>query len=142
MAHRLPGAHFFAISRVHRGAERIFRREIDDVLRYYSDSELHQTYRFSRQTIRYITSLIEDKINPTTNRTQPVSATKQVLITLRFLAAGSFQQVTGDMVCCCLCCPFLETLRVFKVPLDTRRMRFHKASSVRDRQFSMCNRCH
>ena len=49
-------------------------------------------------TIRYITSLIEDEISPTTNRTKPVSATKQVLITLRFLASGSFQQVTGDTV--------------------------------------------
>ena len=33
-----------------------------------------------------------------TNRTKPVSATKQVMITLRFLASGSFQQVTGDTV--------------------------------------------
>ena len=98
MAYRLPGVHFYAIPRVHRRAERIFRREIDDVLMYYSDNELHKRYRFSRQTIRYITSLIEDEISPTSNRTKPVSATKQVLITLRFLASGSFQQVTGDTV--------------------------------------------
>ena len=49
-------------------------------------------------TIRYITGLVAEEISPTTNRSQSVSATKQVLITLRFLASGSFQQVTGDTV--------------------------------------------
>ena len=97
MAYRLPGVHFYAIPRVHRRAERIFRREIDDVLTYYSDNELHERYRFSQQT-SYITCFIEDEISPTTNRSQPVFATKQVLITLRFLASGSFQQVTRETV--------------------------------------------
>ena len=97
MAYRLPGVHFYAIPRVHRRAERIFRGEIDDVLTYYSDNELHERYRFSQQT-SYITRFIEDEISPTTNRSQPVFATKQVLITLRFLASGSFQQVTRETV--------------------------------------------
>jgi hypothetical protein len=65
---------------------------------YYSDNELHQRYRFSRQTIRYITRLVADEISPATNRSHAVSAINQVLITLRFLASGSFQQVTGDTV--------------------------------------------
>ncbi len=98
MAYRLPGVHLYALPRVNRRAERIYRCEIDDVLMYYSDTELHQRYRFGRQTIRYITRLVEDEISPTTNRSQPVSVTTQVLITLRFLASGSFQQVTGDTV--------------------------------------------
>ena len=96
--YRLPGIHLYALPRVHRRAERIFRREIDDVLLYYSDEELVRRYRFGRQTIRYITRLVEDEISPATNRSQPVSAIQQVLITLRYLASGSFQQVTGDTI--------------------------------------------
>ena len=96
--YRIPGIHMYDLPRVHRRAERIFRREIDDVLLYYSDEELRRRYCFGRQTIRYITRLAEDEIRPATNRTHPVSATKQVLITLRYLASGSFQQVTGDTI--------------------------------------------
>ena len=96
--YRLPGVHLYNLPRANRRADRVFRRGIDDVLMYYSDNELHQRYRFSRHTIRYITGLVAEKISPTTNRSQSVSATKQVLITLRFLASGSFQQVTGDTV--------------------------------------------
>ena len=40
---------------------------------YYSDNELHQRYRFSRHTIRYITRLVEDEISPAINRSQPWS---------------------------------------------------------------------
>ena len=96
MVYSLPGVRFYAIPRVYRQAERIFRREIDDLLMYCRDNKLHEL--FSRQTIRYITRLVEDEISTTTNRSQPVSATKQVLITLRFLASGTFQQVTGDTI--------------------------------------------
>ena len=77
--YRLPGVHLYALPRVHRRAERIFRREIDDVLLYYSDEELVRRYRFGRQTIRYITRLVDDEISPATNRSQPVSAVQQVL---------------------------------------------------------------
>ena len=87
--YRIPGIHLYALPRVHRRADRIFRREIDDVLLYYSDEELVRRYRFGQQTIRYITRLIEDEISPATNRNQPVSPIQQVLITLRYLASGS-----------------------------------------------------
>ncbi|XP_028417869.1 putative nuclease HARBI1 [Dendronephthya gigantea] len=96
--YRLPGIYIYALPRVNRHADRNFRREIDDVLLYYDDNELRQRYRFGSETIRYITRLVEDDIQPQTNRNHPVSAIRQVLITLRFLASGSFQQVTGDTV--------------------------------------------
>ena len=64
----LPGVHFYDLPRVNRRGERVFRREID-VLMYYSDNELHQRYRFSRQTIRYITRLVADEISPATRDT-------------------------------------------------------------------------
>ena len=64
--YRLPGVHLYNVPRANRRADRIFRREIDDVLMYYSDNELHQRYRFSRRTIRYITGLVAEEISPTT----------------------------------------------------------------------------
>ena len=94
--YRLAGIHFYALPRVNRRADRVFRREIDNILQYYDDNEVRKRYRFGRQTIVYITNLARDEITPTTNRTHAVSSTHQVLITLRFLASGSFQQVTGD----------------------------------------------
>ena len=96
--YRLPGIHFYMFPRVNRHADRNFRREIGDALLYYNDNELRQRYRFGRNTIEYITRLLHDDISPMTNRNRSVSATRQVLITLRFLASGSFQQVTGDSV--------------------------------------------
>ena len=45
-----------------------------------------------------IIRLLQDEISPATNRNHAVSATQKVLITLRFLATGNFQQVTGDTV--------------------------------------------
>ena len=96
--YRLPGIHFYVLPRVNRHAERNFRREIEDVLLYYNDNELRQRYRFSRHTIEYITRILQDDISSITNRNHSVSATRQVLITLRVLASGSFQQVVGNSV--------------------------------------------
>ena len=96
--YRLPGIHLYALPRVNRRADRNYRREVDDILQYYNDNELRQRYRFGRQTIAFITRLVQDERSPVTNCSHPISATKQVLITLRFLASGSFQQVTGDTV--------------------------------------------
>ena len=94
--YRLPGIHLYALQQVNRRADRVFRREIDNILQYYDDTELQKRYRFGRETINFIVNLVQDEISPETNRTHAVSATNQVLITLRFLASGSFQQVTGD----------------------------------------------
>ena len=93
--YRIPG-----FPRVHRRAERIFRREIpnEDILQHYSDDELRARYRFGRAAIDNIVHLVEQEITPETNRSFPISATNQVLITLRFLATGSFLQVVGDTV--------------------------------------------
>ena len=96
--YRLPDIPFYVLPRVNMHAERIFRREIDNILQYYNDHELQQRYRFGRRTIEYITRLLEDDISPITNQNHAVSATRQVLITLRFLVSESFQQVTGDSV--------------------------------------------
>ena len=74
---------------------RTFRRQLDP-LQTYTDCELRARYRFGRESLNYIVDLVADEIAPDTNRNHAVSAELQVLITLRFLASGSFLQVIGD----------------------------------------------
>ena len=74
---------------------RIYRRQLDP-LESYTDCELRSRYRFGRRAINYIVELVAAEIMPNTNRNHSVSAEMQVLVTLRFLASGSFLQVIGD----------------------------------------------
>ena len=58
LLYRVPGInYFYVLPRANRHAERIFRREIENILLYYNDNELRQRYRFGRQTIIFITRL-------------------------------------------------------------------------------------
>ena len=45
-----------------------------------------------------IVCLVEQEIRLTTNRSFPILATNQVLITLRFFPTGSFLQVVEDAI--------------------------------------------
>ena len=74
---------------------RNYRRQLDP-LESYTDCELRSRYRFGRRAINYIVELVAAEITPNTNRNHAVSAEMQVLVTLRFLASGSFLQVIGD----------------------------------------------
>ena len=123
------------LHRVNRHADRNFRREIGNVLLYYNDNELRQRYRFGRNTIEYITRLLHDDIFPMTNRNHSVSATQQVLITLRFLASGSFQQVTGDSVAGLDKSTVSRIVRRVTLALSRRVdqfIRFHQTQEERD----------
>ena len=73
---------------------RIYRQQLDP-LESYTDCELRSRYRFGR-AINYIVELVAAEITPNSNRNHSVSAEMQVLVTLRFLASGSFLQVIGD----------------------------------------------
>lgn len=79
----------------HRRKRRIYRRQLDP-FETYTDAELRSRYRFGREALQYIVGLVADDIAPQTNRNRAVPAIMQVLITLRFLASGSFLQVIGD----------------------------------------------
>ena len=74
---------------------RTFRRQLDP-LTSYTDSELRCQYHFGRDAINYIVGLVADDIMPETYRNHAVSAEMQVLITLSYLASGSFLQVIRD----------------------------------------------
>ena len=94
--YRIPGFALNALPRVNMCIDRLYRREIQNILEYYNDEECRARYRFGKNTIAFIVNLVHDKISPPTKRSFSISATEQVLITLRFLATGSFLQVTGD----------------------------------------------
>lgn len=72
-----------------------YRRHVNP-LEEYTDNELRARYRFGRAGIQFIVDLLNDEISPTTQRSKPLSTLEQVLVTLRFLASGSFLQVVGD----------------------------------------------
>ena len=84
------------LSQVNMRIDRLYRREIQNIMEYYSDEECRARYRFGKSAIEFIVNLVHVEINPPTKRSYSLSATKQVLITLRFLATGSFLQVTCD----------------------------------------------
>jgi len=91
-AHRLQHISNFGNTR----RARDHRRELVDPLNHYSEEELRSRYRFGREGINFIVELLSDEIAPSTRRNHSLSATEQVLVTLRFLASGSFLEVIGD----------------------------------------------
>ena len=64
----------------------------------YTDEELRARYRFGKESIQYITNLIETDLRRKTNRSHALRPIDQVLIALRFYASGNFLQVIGDTV--------------------------------------------
>ncbi|XP_067033233.1 uncharacterized protein [Acropora muricata] len=64
----------------------------------YTDEELRARYRFGRESIQYITNLIETDLRRKTKRSHALRPIDQVLIALRFYASGNFLQVIGDTV--------------------------------------------
>ena len=58
--------------------------------------QLLERYRMDREKILYLLGLIEDTISPATHRSRSLSAAEKLMITLRFLASGTFQINAGD----------------------------------------------
>ncbi|XP_033728123.1 putative nuclease HARBI1 [Pecten maximus] len=65
---------------------------------FLSDEEVFRRFRFRPDTIVYIVGLVADSISHGTLRSVSLPPLLQVLICLRFLATGSFQQLIGDSV--------------------------------------------
>ena len=80
------------------GARRLrnfrFRGEMADMI----DKELKTRYRFSKNSIEFIADLISEDIERDTKRNKALSPFTQVLMFLRYVASGSFQQVVGDTI--------------------------------------------
>ena len=74
--------------------ERRFR-EHEIFLDDFSDEELWSRYRFGRDSIEFLTEILENDLQRPT-RNHALSLTLQILVALRFFVSGSFLQVIGD----------------------------------------------
>ena len=72
------------------------RRIMDDAT--FSEEDIRQRFRFRRESILFLANLLRDDLMRPTQKNHALSVETQVLISLRFLATGSFQQVIGDVV--------------------------------------------
>ncbi|KAI4467159.1 hypothetical protein MML48_2g00020421 [Holotrichia oblita] len=68
-----------------------------DHFNIWTEQEFRQRYRLSKDTVRFVIHEISDEIANNTARNHSVSAEDMVLLTLRFLATGSFLRVAGDI---------------------------------------------
>ncbi|XP_063399771.1 putative nuclease HARBI1 [Mytilus trossulus] len=75
--------------------ERTFRSK-EELTLDYTDTELRARYRFGREGISFLSDLVRDRLTRQTNRNHALSVEQQTMVTLRFLASGSFLQVIGD----------------------------------------------
>ncbi|CAC5402122.1 HARBI1 [Mytilus coruscus] len=77
--------------------ERHFRLK-DDLSVNLSNEELRERYRFGREGIMFISNLVSNDVSRKTKRNHALTVPQQVMVTLRFLATGSFLQVVGDTI--------------------------------------------
>ena len=61
----------------------------------YDDSDFYQRFRFDKESVEYLAAEFAGDVTSKTNH-YPISAETKMLITLRFMASNSLQQVIGD----------------------------------------------
>ncbi|XP_062596160.1 putative nuclease HARBI1 [Saccostrea cucullata] len=76
---------------------RLFRDRLNP-LELRTDDELFERYRFRRPTIQFLFDTIGDRIEHPTKRSLALPAMVQLLVFLRFVATGAFQQLVGDAI--------------------------------------------
>ena len=80
--------------------ERVPHRNIRDRLnpmQFYSNSEFLQRYRFTKESVIYLSGRIGPAIKHRSERNAAVPPLLQLLVALRFYATGCFQMVDGDL---------------------------------------------
>lgn len=75
---------------------RRFRDRLDPL--HVSDNILLRYYRFPRNVIVELCVMLEPTLGRMTERCRPIPVPTQVLVSLRFLASGTFQNVLADTV--------------------------------------------
>ncbi|KAK9707755.1 hypothetical protein QE152_g27642 [Popillia japonica] len=78
----------------HPRAERVFRERINHYNKW--DDVEFKRFRLSKNVVRHIEDEIGDTISSKTMRSQALTTSEMMFITLRFLATGCFLQVVGD----------------------------------------------
>jgi hypothetical protein len=75
--------------------ERVFRERLDALA--ISDQFLMRYYRLPRNVILELCDVLQPDLERATARSHAIPVITQVLISLRFLASGTFQNVLGDV---------------------------------------------
>lgn len=70
----------------------------EDLFNKYDEIEFMEQFRFSKAAVLAILSKIEHNLSPATERSRSINAMTQLLVTLRFYATGTFQQLLGDTI--------------------------------------------
>lgn len=77
--------------------QRIFR-DRRNPLDIYDEQELYERFRFGRQGIAMIVSMVREDLEHRTKRSRAVPAELQVVVALHFLATASFLITSGDTI--------------------------------------------
>nr|CAI5847003.1 unnamed protein product [Callosobruchus analis] len=80
-----------------RRARKRYRERINH-FKKWNDEEFRQRFRLSKQGVLFVLENITANISHPTQRNHAVSAEIMLLVTLRYLATGSFLVVVGDFV--------------------------------------------
>lgn len=89
------------VNRVNNVREMRRRRRVldrQDPLTFYDDEEFRKRYRLTKGTVRFVTELLKDDLEPETRNSQNISVELMVLTTLRYYAKGCFQTDNGKNV--------------------------------------------
>ena len=70
----------------------------ENLLDGLSEAEVKSRYRFSRNSIQFISDTLAADLERPTGRNCALKPQEQVLVALRFFASGSFLEVVGDTV--------------------------------------------
>ncbi|KAJ8317989.1 hypothetical protein KUTeg_003080 [Tegillarca granosa] len=77
--------------------ERVFRDRTNP-LDIYDDVELYDRFRLPRNSLINLINELRGELEHATRRQRAIPVELQVLVALRFLSSGSFQNLVGDMV--------------------------------------------
>ena len=75
--------------------ERVFR-DRSNPLEIYSDEEIIRKYRLPRELILNLIDELRERLEPKTHRNKSIPTHLQILMTLKVLSSGTFQEVVGD----------------------------------------------
>ncbi|XP_071631574.1 putative nuclease HARBI1 [Temnothorax longispinosus] len=74
----------------------VFRHRIDPFERF-NDIQFRNRYRLSKEAVRFVIGLVEERLSSQAGHEKDVSSALQVLIALRFYAKGCYQTELGDL---------------------------------------------
>ena len=84
------------LSQIGTRSERTCKTRPDRILDSFGEEEFRQRFRFTKATFCYLVQLFGEELRVDIKRNNPVSPEIQLLLTLRFFAANTFQIVDGD----------------------------------------------